>query len=599
MARNLYFLILILISFTSHAAGIRLTDERQLSLDSAVEFLEDPQGRLTVEELSRRDSGWSANGKGAFNQGYSNSVWWLRLSIENASDQSLHRLFELGYAVLDYVDIYVYADGQKLAEYQLGDLYPFINRPIDSRFFVIPLELKPGQTLQAFIRIKTSSAVQAPLMLWEPDSYASFSNTSNIAQGLYYGAMLVIAVYNLLIFFVLLERSYLYYVGFVVSLPMFMASISGQGYRYLWPEALYWNDHSIPFFLGTAFMCSALFTRRFLQVANWSAWANKMLLAASIAAGSCAVLSFQMPYYLSIHLLVPLGLSAVILEMVVGCLALYNGVLNARYYLLAWSAFLISALMFALNKMGVLPTNFMTEYSMQIGSLLEAVLLSFAMAERINVERKLRFEAQNEALQVSRRLNDELEQRVRERTEELEQLNLRLAELSNTDQLTGLKNRRFLDAALEHEFERCRRYRHPLTVLLLDIDHFKKVNDTHGHQAGDACLKQVAERINRCGLRSTDKVARYGGEEFCLVLPETDREGAMTVAERIRVAVETQPMILDDVVLTVTVSIGVYVAIPGEAESVSSCLHNADEALYRSKENGRNRVTLHSASSAA
>ncbi|MDV7400920.1 diguanylate cyclase, partial [Arthrospira platensis SPKY1] len=103
------------------------------------------------------------------------------------------------------------------------------------------------------------------------------------------------------------------------------------------------------------------------------------------------------------------------------------------------------------------------------------------MAERINVERRLRFEAQDEALQATRRLNEELEQRVQERTQELENLNQRLAEISNTDQLTGLRNRRYLDQALEEEWQRSLRYRHSLCVLLLDIDFFKKVNDEHGH----------------------------------------------------------------------------------------------------------------------
>ena len=568
-----------------------LTDSERVPLNGNVRFLEDPQGRLTVADLESGTVEWQINDTGAFNRGYSNSVWWLHLQMRNDGDQVAKRYLELSYAVLDYVDVHVYDGIAKLKTFQLGDLYPYHERPVDSRFFVVPLQWQPGQTLDVFFRIKTSSAVQAPLTLWQQDAFVRSENNSNIAQGLYYGAMVVIAVYNLLIFLVLLERSYLFYVGFVMSLPMFMAAVSGQGFRYLWPDAVAWNDHAIPFFLANAFLFAALFARRFLQVAQWSVWANNMLLASAVCAGTCGVLAFVMPYYIAIHLLVPLGLFVVLLDMVVGVLAAVKRVPNARYYLIAWSAFLVGALMFALNKLGVLPANYFTEYSMQIGSLMEAVLLSFAMAERINVERKLRYEAQTEALQVTRLLNEELEQRVQERTLELEKANRMLEELSTTDLLTGLKNRRFLETTLQEEWSRCKRYGHPLSILMLDIDFFKKVNDVHGHRAGDLCLQQVAQRILTSTRWPADKVARYGGEEFCLVLPETDQEGAGTVAERIRAAVASAPILTDGHALNITVSLGTYTAVPGDERSVEHMVHCADIALYSSKEEGRNRVT--------
>lgn len=581
---------LLLLSGAARSEPVSLPTLPQVALDEAVVYLEDTRGEMTVDDVRRPDTRWDANGDSAFNRGYSNSVWWLRLQLHNPGSTELKRLLELAYAVLDRVDVHVYSGQQLLDEYQLGDLLPHRERPVDSRFFLLPLHWQPDQTLEIYFRIQTASAVQAPLTLWEPDAYYSHENFSNIAQGLYYGGLVVIAVYNLLIFLVLWERSYLYYVGFILSVPMFMAAISGQGFRYLWPDAVVWNDHAIPFLLGSTFMFAAMFSRRFLQVEKWSVWACRMLLAASVCAGSFLVLAFLLPYQITIRVLVPLGLFTILLCMAVGVMAQFRKVPNARHYLVAWGAFLCGGLMFALNKLGVLPANFTTEYSMQIGSLLEAVLLSFAMAERINVERRLRFEAQDEALQATRRLNEELEQRVQERTQELENLNQRLAEISNTDQLTGLRNRRYLDQALEEEWQRSLRYRHSLCVLLLDIDFFKKVNDEHGHLVGDACLKQVAERISNCGLRATDLAARYGGEEFCLVLAETTLQGGLAVAERIRAVIAATPLQADSLKLSVTVSIGVHCGVPQDADSVEQWLHHADVALYAAKENGRNRV---------
>jgi diguanylate cyclase len=284
-----------------------------------------------------------------------------------------------------------------------------------------------------------------------------------------------------------------------------------------------------------------------------------------------------------------------------------DGSLSARYYTVAWSALLGGGVILALNKFHILPKNGFTEYAVQIGSALEVILLSFALAERINQERRMRFDAQQEALTTERELRqareealtiqkqatESLEQRVKERTTELEDLNRRLEELSATDQLTGLKNRRYLDQTLAEEFARCCRYGHTLAVLLMDIDHFKSFNDTYGHLIGDECLKDVAHCVRK-GLRwPSDRAARYGGEEFCVVLPETDNEGALTVAERIRRNVESLNFTVNEKQVPVTISIGVAVLVPTTNLSVEYLLEAADHALYKSKETGRNRVTVH------
>jgi diguanylate cyclase len=303
-------------------------------------------------------------------------------------------------------------------------------------------------------------------------------------------------------------------------------------------------------------------------------------------------LSFIAPYRVSIHLLVPLGLFACLFEILVGIIAWLKQVASARYYVIAWLMFLSGGVILALNKLNLLPTNFFTEYSMQFGSVFEAVLLSFALAERINIERKLRFAAQDEALQITRRLNLELEQRVQERTSELELLNTKLQELSNTDQLTQLKNRRYMDQLIRKEWSRCKRYGHFLSVMILDVDFFKNVNDQYGHSAGDTCLKQIAKRMLDCLRRPSDQVARYGGEEFCIILPETDSKGAQLVAERIRKKISSQTITTEDAQFSVTVSIGIESEIPLDQTSVETMLHRADLALYHSKQNGRNLVTL-------
>ncbi|MBL8385475.1 MAG: diguanylate cyclase [Burkholderiales bacterium] len=178
-----------------------------------------------------------------------------------------------------------------------------------------------------------------------------------------------------------------------------------------------------------------------------------------------------------------------------------------------------------------------------------------------------------------------------ERGEALKAANQALMRLIDVDGLTGIANRRRLDAKLEEEIGRCARNGAPLSVVLLDIDHFKRFNDTHGHLAGDECLKQVARVLEAGVMRPADMVARYGGEEFCVVLPETDTEGALQVAERLRLAVAAAQVHLGpDRTAQVTVSLGAASRIAARGSTAADWLGPADDALYVAKAAGRNCV---------
>ncbi|MBI3947569.1 MAG: diguanylate cyclase [Armatimonadetes bacterium] len=181
---------------------------------------------------------------------------------------------------------------------------------------------------------------------------------------------------------------------------------------------------------------------------------------------------------------------------------------------------------------------------------------------------------------------------LQRQAEKLKDLNAQLATLSFTDGLTGLWNRRYLNQRLDEEVRRARRAAQPLSCLMVDLDHFKGINDRFGHQQGDLVLQMVAGAI-RQAVRSSDVVGRYGGEEFCIITPAADLEGAAQIGERIRAGVAEGAVVVDDEAIRVTVSVGV--AQLGEEGDATALVAAADQALYAAKAAGRNRVITASA----
>ncbi|MFO7558122.1 MAG: diguanylate cyclase [Desulfobacterales bacterium] len=164
----------------------------------------------------------------------------------------------------------------------------------------------------------------------------------------------------------------------------------------------------------------------------------------------------------------------------------------------------------------------------------------------------------------------------------------KLITMNTKDGLTGIFNRRHFEAKLAEEFDRHIRYNRPLSLIMIDIDHFKKTNDLHGHQAGDFILKKLAALIDN-RIRTIDIASRYGGEEFCCLLPETTIDSAMALAEFLRIGVETEIFQFKDKRLRITISQGVS-EITGDVDSAEALLKLADDALYESKRKGRNRI---------
>lgn len=180
---------------------------------------------------------------------------------------------------------------------------------------------------------------------------------------------------------------------------------------------------------------------------------------------------------------------------------------------------------------------------------------------------------------------------IQKKNDELERVNQKLEKLSQIDSLTGIFNRFVFDKTIEAEWDRCKRYFIPLSLIMIDVDFFKAFNDSYGHQAGDDCLRKVSQVLSSSARRSSDTVARYGGEEFAIVLTYMEKESVLEFAEQLRKGVEQLaiPHMCSSVSNYITISLGIYTVIPSDMLSIEQFIKTADEALYEAKK-CRNKV---------
>jgi len=556
------------------------------------DWLEVPEDNLDVAQVQQLpDSQWQYNSAAeVLNRGFSNGAFWLRVAIE---PEPANRVLEIAYPLLDEVSVYWERDGQIVESHLTGDTRPFNTRPIIHRNFVflVPSNTEP---VVAWVRIKTQGSVQIPVAVTPSATFLANEQFSYGWQAMFLGIVVALALYNLFLFVIVRHTTYLWYVLTVVSTGMVQLNFNGLMFQWFWPDVPGLNRYFTVPVISFAMFCAGMFTIKFLAARHYSLVSYRILQGLMAACAFTFFYGLLGPYQNGIVLVSGIAASATPVIWLIGLYVWRQGQVLAGFYVLAWTPLLVGHLVLAVSKLGWMPTSPVTELIPQVGVAIEAILLSFALAYRINLERRRRQEAQEHALKVQQQANLTLEARVRERTEELERANEQLRSISLTDGLTHVANRRRFDDKLEIEWGRALRHEHELSLLLLDIDHFKRVNDELGHLAGDDCLVALAGVLQSEVQRSGDLVARYGGEEFAVLLPATDGEGARSVAERIRSAVAQAPMATGehDEPVALTISVGVATMLPSRDGSSQELVRRADEALYCAKAEGRNRVAV-------
>ena len=621
------FLSFILFCWALAAQGVTLdlADDGQYKLAPYMDMLKDPSGELTLEDVVSRynTDQWQPLGQDDANFGFDESAYWFRVVVSNHNAVIHEWVLEIAYPQLDHVDVFfINGYGEVQSYFYGGDQLIIDKRIYNHPHLVFPALLFPYESITIIMRVQTEGALQVPATLWHQDKFNFHSLSHFLAQGLFYGMVLIMALYNFMVWLSERQGIYLTYVSYILFFTLFQSSISGIGFQYLWPDWPSLNQFLTPFCLSSLLASLSVFILEFFECKQLYPRIANVLRILLYAALVSAIVGLVLPYHNAIQLA---ALCTIVMISTVIGITIYmvrNKHPSANYFALAWSVFLGGAVLLTANKLGLIPITPVSEYGLQFGASLEIMFLSLALADRMARNQTEKIEAQQEALtlanevndakeqafiaelenlRIEKETNDRLEQLVKARTLELQSAldelsiaNERLQTISVTDALTGLHNRYYFDEHYKIEFKRAYRDQSEIALIMLDIDHFKRVNDQYGHPAGDECLRQVAQCIKRQVGRESDICCRLGGEEFAIILPATPLIGALEVAENIRRALGNVVVSWEAEQFSVTASLGVSSVIPQSIQenSFQFLINQADQALYQAKHQGRNQVVI-------
>jgi signal transduction histidine kinase len=372
-----------------------------------VEVLEDREGRLRLEDVlsPRYAPGFVRSESHMPNFGFTSSAFWFRFRFPDGVQPGEALLLEVRWAPLDRLELFapVHEAGRPLAYRTAvgGDQVPWHERDIKHRNHVFRLAVPPQpDEHDVYLRVASEGSVSVPAYLWRSETFGLQDRDSQLVFGLFYGLVLALILYNLMLYVAIQDLAYLYYVLYATSYATFIFALDGFAFEYLWPQSTWAANAGTGILLASALVFGTQFSRTFLDTRRIVRWADRILqliAAASAVVLLCAATGWLLSYRQIATAGSGLALSLATVAIVVGIRALLGGHRVARFFLLAWTGVLVSIMVFALRNFAFVPHHFLTVHGLHLGLALDVVLLSFALGDRINVMKREREAAQSEA----------------------------------------------------------------------------------------------------------------------------------------------------------------------------------------------------------
>ncbi|MBL7937100.1 MAG: ATPase, partial [Bacteroidia bacterium] len=408
---------------------------------SNFEILEDKENIMTIKTVVFSKS-FVINNNEIPNFGISKSAFWLKFQVKNTTEEK-KLLLMLAYPNLDEVELYEISHDFKCSYTKMGKNKPFFQRNYQNPGYVFDITVPLNKTVTYFLKIKSGGQIMVPISIGAPNKVLEEIKIENFFIGIYCGIILIMFFYNLFIFYAVRDKVYLYYVGYILIVGLVQLSLLGYAFQFFWPNSTWLAFHSVYLLSALVGISAIEFIKVFLQTKIHTPFLHKGFFILNLIYISYIVLDFL---NFGDELYNVIQLCAMFLSFYMIFVAFKiakKGSSSARFFLLAWTIFLVGVFIYAMKDLGILPYNNLTIYTMPAGSAIEAILLSFALADRINILKKEKEESQATALlalQENEKLITEqniiLEQKVHERTIKLEstneELNATLSDLKDT-----------------------------------------------------------------------------------------------------------------------------------------------------------------------
>ena len=479
-----------------------------LNINSQIDYFEDPTVKLSINEIRSaqyRDL-FAKSNQEVLNFGRTSSSIWLRFRLKSSETQTI--LLEQSKWYINDMDLFIYQDSVLVRTIENGSLRKMSEREVQGQNLVFKLNLTENETYEIYLKCQTQQVMELSLSLLSYDHFSSKEKSNHMIYGLFYGMIFLIIIYSLFFYFSMKEESYLYYIAYIFLMGFYFAHLNGLSFEYLWPNSPKLNFWSTTFTLGLGTCSIGLFSRKILNIKEYSIVLDKIVLYSSITALSLSIGPFTLPTKIAKGMTVYAIIIPFISSLFAGVYVYRKKYEPAKYYLISWLVFFIGGIMFMLRAKQILPSNAFTQNSVQFGAALQMVLLSLSLNNKINLMRVEKEKA------LAQKLNE---------TEKNIALTSTFKKFVPEQFLDLLGKKNITDIKLGDEIES------EMTILFSDIRSFSVITQKLGARDSFKFINAYLEKMEPSIEENSGFIDKYIGDSIMALFPKTS-DHALTAA---------------------------------------------------------------------